>query len=146
MWHRISDLIGNPIAQKKAVVCQKNFRYLDRSHAKFAACASCCEHLLSSDGQEGKVEMNIDASPLTFLLTNMQIQQLTSLPCNIVETHIQVVQHNGHFYHLNPNLVFNVNKTVLFPVCANDPMTNIRSRKQDNTDGTSNILLPCPVS
>jgi hypothetical protein len=78
---------------------------------------------LSSDGQEGIVEMNINALPSTFLLTNMQIQQLTTLPWDIVENYVQVVQHNGHFYHLNPELVFDVNKIMLFPVCAKDPMT-----------------------
>jgi hypothetical protein len=77
-------------------------------HAKTAACASCCERLLSSDGQEGIVEMIIDALPSTFLRTNMQIQPFISLPHDIVENHIQVVQHNGHFYHLNPDLVFDI--------------------------------------
>jgi hypothetical protein len=48
---------------------------------------------------------------------------LTTLPHNIVKNHVQVVQHNGHFYHLNLELVFDVNKIVLCPVCAKDPMT-----------------------
>jgi hypothetical protein len=29
MWHRISNLIGNPIGQKEAVACQQTFRCLD---------------------------------------------------------------------------------------------------------------------
>jgi len=49
-WDRISDLIGDPIGQKEALLCQQTFETLDRSHAKMAACASCCECLLSSDG------------------------------------------------------------------------------------------------
>ena len=49
-WDCISDLIGDPIGQKEAVLCQQTFKTLDRSHAKIAACASCCERLLSSDG------------------------------------------------------------------------------------------------
>jgi hypothetical protein len=44
-------------------------------HAKIAACASCCKRLLSSDGQEEIVEMNINALPSTFLLTDIQIQK-----------------------------------------------------------------------
>jgi hypothetical protein len=67
--------------------------------------------------------MNIDALPSTFLLTNMQIQQLTSLLYNIVENHVQVIQHCGHFYHLKPDLVFDVYTKVLCPVRAKDPMT-----------------------
>jgi hypothetical protein len=70
-------------------------------HAKIAACVSCCKRLLSPDGQEGIVEMNINALPSTFLLTGMQIQRLTTLPHDIVKNHVQVVQHNGHLYHLN---------------------------------------------
>ncbi len=108
---------------KEAVACQQTFRCLDRSHAKIAACASYYECLLSPDGQEGIVEMNIHALPLTFLLADMQIQRLTTLPHNIVKTHVQVVQHNGHFYHLNPELFVDMNKIVLCPVCAKDPMT-----------------------
>jgi hypothetical protein len=34
-----------------------------------------------------------------------------------------MVQHNGHFYHLSPDLDFDVNKIVLCPVCAKDKMT-----------------------
>ena len=63
MWHRISNLIGDPIGQKEAVVCQQTFRYLDQLHAKIAACASCCKHLLSLDDQEGIIKMNINALP-----------------------------------------------------------------------------------
>jgi hypothetical protein len=129
MWHCISNLIGNPIGQKEAVACQQTFRCLDQSHAKIAACASCCKHLLSSDGQEGIVEMNINALRPRFLLTDMQLQRLTTLPCNIIENHVQVVQHNGHVYHLNPELVFDMNKIVLCPVCAKDPMT--KDQKSD---------------
>jgi hypothetical protein len=67
--------------------------------------------------------MNINSLPSAFLLTDMQIQRLTTLPCNIVQNHVQVVQHNGHFYHLNSELVFDVNEIVLCPVCAKDAMT-----------------------
>ncbi len=53
----------------------------------------------------------------------MQIQRLTTLLHNIIKNHVQVVQHYGHFYHLNPELVVDVTKIVLCPVCAKDPMT-----------------------
>jgi hypothetical protein len=41
----------------------------------------------------------------------------------LFKNHIQVVDHNGTFYHLNPDLVFGVNQIVLCPVCAENPMT-----------------------
>ncbi len=122
MWHHISNLIGDPIRQKEAVVCQQTFRYLDQFQAKIASCASCCKRLLIIDGQEEIVEMNIDVLPSTFLLADKQIQQLISLPRSIVKNHDQGVQHNYHFYHLNPDLVFDVNKIVLCPVCTKDLM------------------------
>jgi hypothetical protein len=34
-----------------------------------------------------------------------------------------VVNHNGTYYHLNPDLVFDVNQIVLCCVCAENPMT-----------------------
>jgi hypothetical protein len=116
-------LIGSPIGQEEAMLCQETFNNLDQSHARIAACASCCERLLSVDGQQGIVEMKINDFPSEFLLTESQIQCLTALPQYIVQNHIQVVNHNGTFYHLNPDLVFDVNQIVLCSVCAENPMT-----------------------
>ncbi len=48
---------------------------------------------------------------------------IDNIPCNIVENHVQVDKHNSHFYHLNPDLVFDMNKIVLCPVYTKDPMT-----------------------
>jgi hypothetical protein len=48
---------------------------------------------------------------------------LTTLPHDIVENHIQVVKHNGIFYHLNPDLVFDVNQILLCHVYAENSMT-----------------------
>jgi hypothetical protein len=123
MWDRTSNLIGDPIGKEETVLHQQTFNNLNLLHAKIAACVSCCKRLLSLDGQEELVEMKIDALPLAFLLTELQIQQLTSLPRKIVENHVQVIKHNGPFYHLNPELVFDANKMGLCPVSAKNPMT-----------------------
>jgi hypothetical protein len=39
-----------------------------------------------------------------------------------LQNHIQVANHNGTFYHLNPDLVFDVNQIVLCCVCAENPI------------------------
>jgi hypothetical protein len=62
------------------MLCQETFNNLDQSHAKINACASCCEHLLSEDGQQGIVEMKIDDLPSEFLLTELQIECVSTLP------------------------------------------------------------------
>ncbi len=49
IWNRISNLIGIPIGQEEAMLCQETFRKLDQSHARIAACASYRERLLSAD-------------------------------------------------------------------------------------------------
>jgi hypothetical protein len=121
-WNRIFDLIGDPIGQKKAVLCQQTFKTLDRSNAKIAACASCCERVLSSNGPTAIIHMKIDDLPSAFLLTDKQVQQLKLLPQQIVEHHVQVLNHEGCFYLLNPDSVFDVNEIVLCPKCAEDPM------------------------
>jgi hypothetical protein len=118
IWNRISNLIGNPIGQEEAMLCQETLNNLDQSHARIAACASCCKCLLSADGQQGIIEMKIDNLPSEFLLTESQKECFTSLPQYIVKNHIQVVNHNGTFYHLNPDLVFDVHQIVLCHVCA----------------------------
>ncbi len=66
--------------------------------------------------------MKIDDLPSEFLLTELQIERLTTLPHDINQSHIQVVNHNGPFYHLNPDLVFDVNQIVLCRFCAENPM------------------------
>jgi hypothetical protein len=78
---------------------------------------------LSADGQQGIVEMKIDDLPSESPLTESQKERLTTLPQYIVQNHIQVVNHNGTFYHLNPDFVFDVNQIVLCLVCAENPMT-----------------------
>ncbi len=105
------------------MLCQETFNNLYQSHARIAACASCCEPLLSADGQQGIVEMKIDDLPSEFLLTESRKERLAALPQYIVQNHIKVVNHNGTYYHLNPDLVFHVNQIVLCCVCAENPMT-----------------------
>jgi hypothetical protein len=117
------NFIGSPIGQEEVMLCQETCNNLDQSHARIAACASCCECLLSADGQQGTVEMKKDDLPSEFLLTESQIECLTTLPQYIVQNHIQLVNHNGTFYHLNPDLVFDANQIVLCCVCADNPMT-----------------------
>ncbi len=78
---------------------------------------------MSADGQQGIVEMKINDLPSEFLLTESQIERLTTLPLYIVQNHIQVVNHNVTFYHLNLDLMFDVNQIVLCHVCAENPMT-----------------------
>ncbi len=104
------------------MLCQETFNNLHLSHARITACASCCEPLLSTDGQQGIVEMKIDYLPSEFLLTELQIERLTILPHYTVQNHIQGVNHNGTFYHLNPDFVFDVNQTVLCCICTENPM------------------------
>ncbi len=67
--NRISNLIGSLIGREEVMLCQETFNNLDQSHARIAACATCCERLLSADGQQGIVEMKIDDLPSEFLLT-----------------------------------------------------------------------------
>ncbi len=76
------------------MLCQETFNNLDQSHARIAACAYCCERLLSANGQQGIAEVKIDDLPSEFLLTELQIECLTTLPYGIVQNHIQVVNHN----------------------------------------------------
>ncbi len=79
IWNCISNLIGSPIGQEEAMLCQETSNNLDQSHARIAACASCCERLLSVDGQQGIVEMKINDLPSEFLLTELQKECLTAL-------------------------------------------------------------------
>jgi hypothetical protein len=107
-WNCISNLIGSLIEQEEAMLCEETFHKLDQSHARNAACASCCERLLSVDGKQGIVEMKIDDLSSEFLLLESQIECLAALPQYIVQNHIQVVNHNGTYNHLNLTLCLSV--------------------------------------
>ena len=89
------------MGKEEAMLCQETFNNLDQSHARIAACASCCECLLSADGKQEIVEMKVDDLPLEFLLTDSQKEHLATLPQYIVQNHIQVVNHNGT-YNVEP--------------------------------------------
>jgi hypothetical protein len=65
---------------RRSNALSKTFNNLDQYHTRFAACASCCERLLSADVQQGIVEMKIDDLPSEFFLTESQIERLTTLP------------------------------------------------------------------
>jgi hypothetical protein len=78
---------------------------------------------LNVDGQQGIVQIKINDLPSEFLLTEPQKECLTALPQYIGQNHIQVVNHNETFYHLNPDLVFDVNQIMLCHICAENPMT-----------------------
>ena len=137
-WNRISNLIGSPIGREEVMLCQETFNNLDQSHARTAACASCCERLLSAVGKQGIIEMKIDDLSSEFLLTESQRECLATLPQYIVQNHIQVVNHNETYYHLNPDLVFDVNQIVLCHVCAENPMT----KDQESIAGQLGSLKP----
>jgi hypothetical protein len=54
-----------------------------------------------------------------------------------------VLKHDGHFYHLNPDLVYDTNAIVLCPVCAKDPMMkNDKSIAAGNDYGRLGYLKP----
>jgi hypothetical protein len=55
IWDCISNLIGSLIGQEETMLYQETFNNLDQTHTRIAACASCCERLLSADGQPGIV-------------------------------------------------------------------------------------------
>ncbi len=77
--NHISNLNGSPIGQEEAMLCQETFNNLDQSHARIAACASCCKHLLSADGKQGIVEMKINDLPSEFLLKDSQKEHSMSI-------------------------------------------------------------------
>ncbi len=79
-WNCISNLMGSPIGQEEAMLCQETFNNLDQSHARIAVCASCCKCLLSANGQQRIVEMKRDDLLSEFLLTELQKEHLTALP------------------------------------------------------------------
>jgi hypothetical protein len=79
IWNGILNLLGSPIGWEEAMLCQETLNNLDQSHARIAACASCCERLLSVDGKQGIVEMKINDLLSEFILTESQIERLTAL-------------------------------------------------------------------
>jgi hypothetical protein len=89
------------------MLCQETFNNFDQSHANIAACASCCERLLSVDGQQGIVVMKIDDLPSEFLLPELQKKCLTTLPQYIVQ-------------NMMPKLQRRLANIIMYPFCNGD--------------------------
>jgi hypothetical protein len=115
IWNRLSNLIGSPIGQEEVMLVKRHSTTLTNHMQELLPV-----HLVVN--QQGIVEMKIDDLSSEFFLTESQIECLTTLSPYIVQNHIQVVDHNGSFYHLNPDLVFDVNQIVLCHVCEKNPM------------------------
>jgi hypothetical protein len=65
---------------RRSNALSRDIQQIDQSHARITACASCCERLLSADGQQGIVEMKIDDLLSKFFLTESQKERSTTLP------------------------------------------------------------------
>jgi hypothetical protein len=123
MWHRISNLIGDPIGQKEAVACQQTFRCLDQSHAKNAAwhlVASICwvqmvkrvllrwtSMLCPRHSFSPKCRYN-DWQHCRRILSKTTFRWFSTMATSIIWTQ---------------NWLLMWIKIVLCPVCAKDPMT-----------------------
>ncbi len=53
-----------------------------------------------------------------------------------------MVNHNGTHYHLNPDLVFDVNQIVLCRVCAENPLAKDQESIAGNDYGRLGSLKP----
>ncbi|CAN0063145.1 unnamed protein product, partial [Heterosigma akashiwo] len=69
------------------------------------------------EGDSHYVKTNIADLPCEFLLNKEEVEKLDQLPKYIIETHMEVVQHEGSWYWLNPTLVHQKDQIVLCIGC-----------------------------
>jgi hypothetical protein len=87
--HKMCTTLAPALCKNTLMLCQETFNNLNQSHARIAACASYYERLLSVDDKQEIVEMKVDDLPSEFLLTESQIERLTTLPQYTVQIHIK---------------------------------------------------------
>jgi len=119
---RVSQLIGGPIGPDEASECQRSAHTISCDGNRMAACASCCRRLMDDDDHKTIFELGIAELHESFKLLPSQLQKLTSIPADMIHLHISVYEHEGVYYHLNPDLIRDVNSIVLCAKCAKNPL------------------------
>jgi hypothetical protein len=116
VFKHVKEAIGAPVGQEEAMLLQKCISKHDSGIARLAACASCNERLFE------KKYIIIDAGPVqslhrSFLLTEKQVHDYCQLPRAMAQAHVSVLQHGKSYYHLNPDLVPNLDNVILCSRC-----------------------------
>ena len=119
---RVSQLIGSPIGANEASECQRSAYTISCDGNRMAACASCCRRLLDDDDHNTIFQLGISELHESFKLLPSQLQKLTSIPAEMIHSHISVYDYEGVYYHLNPDLIRDVNSIVLCAICSKNPL------------------------
>jgi hypothetical protein len=115
---RVLQLIGSPIGANEASECQRSAHTISCDGNRMAACASCCRRLLDDDDHNTIFQLGISELHESFKLLPSQLQKLTSIPAEMIHSHISVYDYEGVYYHLNPDLIRDVNSIVLCAICS----------------------------
>jgi hypothetical protein len=121
---QLNDLISIPIDSEVASGCQKDVEMNGRASAGLVACASCNERLWVHNNDKNVVEVPIECLSSSFQLSSSELSSCLLIRKDVFEEHVSVLEHKGLYYHLNPSLVYDVEKIVLCVVCAKNPLSN----------------------
>jgi hypothetical protein len=117
---RIRSAIGGPVGQDDAVRCQQSAAQTDTGSGRIAVCASCNEILFENDNNI-KDAGHISTLPPQFLLNDRDLEELSQIPAEVIDEHVQVLKHAGRYYYLNPDLVPDFSNVVLCKTCTKNP-------------------------
>ena len=117
---RIRSAIGGPVGQDDAVRCQQSAAQTDTGSGRIAVCASCNEILFENDNNI-KDAGHISTLPPQFLLNDHDLEELSQIPAEVIDEHVQVLKHAGRYYYLNPDLVPDFSNVVLCKTCTKNP-------------------------
>ena len=152
VWKRLEDIIGEPIGKPDAERCYDSTMKHDPSTGRIAACSSCNEIIYECDGKINEVS-GYENLVEPFSLTDEQVDKLRSIDEEIIREHISVTQHDGKYYHINPDLVQNMQKIVLCTRCNINPLDHPyslasghdygrRGKLKKLNDNSWNAILP----
>lgn len=116
---RLLNNLDKPTSAETAKACQDRVRRSSGSSGDLWACASCCEFLNTVEDRVQFVEFaKLDHG---FKLTPSEVDEINKIPWWVVEHHLQVYRSGRQLYHLNPDLVNDLNAIPLCSKCACDP-------------------------
>ena len=118
---RLMKAIGPAIGKEEALRCQQSSLQHDASSSRIAACASCNEILFACDNNivETKFHMLHEA----FLVSNGErLDKMMAMDDDILRDFVSVVCHDNKLYHLNPDLIPDMEEIILCSICAKNPL------------------------
>ncbi|CAN0047561.1 unnamed protein product, partial [Heterosigma akashiwo] len=111
------------VGQDKAAILQQAAQNNSLAKNVVVACAAC--NTIVVEGEKIFTTKKIEEITKDYVLTDDELQELQQLPPEIIANHIEVLNHEGTYYWLNPQLIHQLDHIIICTQC--DKAKSIRN-------------------